>query len=278
MLTEGIEPEVKSPSFKANWLFGHKVKFWGRRTIFPWQRPLLPTMVPMECYTRGTSPLESTQTSVLMRPSERVWNRSHFSERHRMTVRASSICYLAATDWHCQTRRQRVKLVALPIWGSQPLSCGRLYRAGKKSLQILLSSTQAGPGRKVKQEQEEIPRNHVPRLFLGSVNVLIFSKHFCFNTCCLWNMAWWNLRYKEESLVNPEPESLTSRQSIRLRTGVSSTAYLKCPDRHSHTEDSAQKELEGRVRRDNKVGRWSYYRLGYLFLACGWYSAYLLTV
>ena len=36
-------------------------------------------------------------------------------------------------------------------------------------MQILLSSTQAGPGRKVKQEQEEISRNHVPRLFLGSV-------------------------------------------------------------------------------------------------------------
>ena len=45
------------------------------------------------------------------------------------------------------------------------------YRAEKKSLQILLSSTQAGPGRKVKQEQEEISRNHVPRLFLGSVLV-----------------------------------------------------------------------------------------------------------
>ena len=44
-----------------------------------------------------------------------------------------------------------------------------MYRAEKKSLQILLSSTQAGPVRKVKQEQEEISRNHVPRLFLGSV-------------------------------------------------------------------------------------------------------------
>ena len=39
------------------------------------------------------------------------------------------------------------------------------------SMQILLSSTQAGPGRKVKQEQEEISRNHVPRLFLGSVQI-----------------------------------------------------------------------------------------------------------
>ena len=43
-----------------------------------------------------------------------------------------------------------------------------MYRAEKKSLQILLSSTQAGPGRKVKQEQEEMSCNHVPRLFLGS--------------------------------------------------------------------------------------------------------------
>ena len=49
----------------------------------------------------------------------------------------------------------------------------RLYRAEKKSLQILLSSTQAGPGRKVKREQEEISRNHVPRLFLGSVVALM---------------------------------------------------------------------------------------------------------
>ena len=44
------------------------------------------------------------------------------------------------------------------------------YRAEKKSLQIVLSSTQAGPGRKVRQEQKEISRNHVPRLFLGSVD------------------------------------------------------------------------------------------------------------
>ena len=43
------------------------------------------------------------------------------------------------------------------------------YRAEKKSWQILLSSIQAGPGRKVKQEQGEISRNHVPRLFLSSV-------------------------------------------------------------------------------------------------------------
>ena len=48
-----------------------------------------------------------------------------------------------------------------------------MYRAEKKSLQILLSRTQAGPGRKVKQVQEEISRNHVPRFFLSSVCAIL---------------------------------------------------------------------------------------------------------
>ena len=36
-----------------------------------------------------------------------------------------------------------------------------VYRGPGKSMRILLSNSQAGPGRKVKQEQEEISRNHV---------------------------------------------------------------------------------------------------------------------
>ena len=44
-----------------------------------------------------------------------------------------------------------------------------LYRGENKGLFALLSRTQAGPGRKVKEAQEEISCNHVPRLFLGSV-------------------------------------------------------------------------------------------------------------
>ena len=36
-----------------------------------------------------------------------------------------------------------------------------LYRDRLKSVQILLSRTKAGPGRKVKQEQEESSRNQV---------------------------------------------------------------------------------------------------------------------
>ena len=35
------------------------------------------------------------------------------------------------------------------------------YRGENKGLSVLLSRTQAGPGRTVKQEQEEISRNHV---------------------------------------------------------------------------------------------------------------------
>ena len=41
----------------------------------------------------------------------------------------------------------------------------RHYRAENMSLQILLNSTQAGPGRKVEQEQEEISPNNVESFF-----------------------------------------------------------------------------------------------------------------
>ena len=43
-----------------------------------------------------------------------------------------------------------------------------LYRDEILSLQILLSRTQSGPGRTVKQEQEEISPNHVQKLNLNS--------------------------------------------------------------------------------------------------------------
>ena len=42
------------------------------------------------------------------------------------------------------------------------------YRDRNKGMQILLSNIQAGPGRKVKQEQEEISRNHVWALYKQS--------------------------------------------------------------------------------------------------------------
>ena len=52
------------------------------------------------------------------------------------------------------------------------------YRDEIESLQILLSRTQAGPGRTVKQEQEEISPDHVQRLDLISVFVLFITCSF----------------------------------------------------------------------------------------------------
>ena len=43
-----------------------------------------------------------------------------------------------------------------------------LYRVRNKGMQILLSNSQAGLGRRVKQEQEETSRNHVQDFIPGS--------------------------------------------------------------------------------------------------------------
>ena len=44
-----------------------------------------------------------------------------------------------------------------------------VYMARDKDMQILLSNSQAGPVRTVKQEQEEISRNHVQAFISDSV-------------------------------------------------------------------------------------------------------------
>ena len=59
------------------------------------------------------------------------------------------------------------------------------YRDEIYSLQILLSRNKAGPGRTVKQEQEEFSPNHVQRLNLISVRSVdkcwkIRAVHICF--------------------------------------------------------------------------------------------------
>ena len=45
-----------------------------------------------------------------------------------------------------------------------------MYRDWLKDRQMLLGNSQAGPGRTVKQEQEEISRNHVQTFIPGSVD------------------------------------------------------------------------------------------------------------
>ena len=56
-----------------------------------------------------------------------------------------------------------------PLNPMTPCSMCALYRDEIYSLQILLSRTQARPGRTVKQEQDEILPNHVQRINLISV-------------------------------------------------------------------------------------------------------------
>ena len=53
--------------------------------------------------------------------------------------------------------------------GIEPEGQPQYYRAPGKSMYFLLSRTQAGPGRTVKQEQEEISRNHVQTFISPSV-------------------------------------------------------------------------------------------------------------
>ena len=48
------------------------------------------------------------------------------------------------------------------------VECVNFLVQGRKGLQIMLSCSQAGPGRKAKQGQEEISIYHVPAFFLGS--------------------------------------------------------------------------------------------------------------
>ena len=55
-----------------------------------------------------------------------------------------------------------------------------MYRDRLIGVQILLSNSQAGTGRKVKQEQEEISRNHVQAFIPGSVCTGLFEEAaFC---------------------------------------------------------------------------------------------------
>ena len=74
---------------------------------------------------------------------------------------------------HCargarKVHREKVSTVAQHFYAQY------YYRGENKGLFVLLSRTQAGPGRTVKQEQEEISRNHVQTFISPSVHVVKF--------------------------------------------------------------------------------------------------------
>ena len=60
------------------------------------------------------------------------------------------------------------------------------YRGENKGLFVFLSRTQAGPGRTVKQEQEEISPNHVQTFILPSVEKIGMNGRLFPTVCVLW--------------------------------------------------------------------------------------------
>ena len=78
----------------------------------------------------------------------------------------------------------------------------RTLRGEKKCMQILLSNSQAGPGRKAKQGQEEISCNYGPTFFLVS-SVLQFFIDICLS---LWK---WNRRSAVSTVIAPHSVSLS---------------------------------------------------------------------
>ena len=77
-----------------------------------------------------------------------------------------SLCLLnsPSTEWdgECDKASRRPAI-------SPPSQSLTLYRGANKGLYVLLSRTQAGPGRTVKQEHDEISRNHVQTFISPSV-------------------------------------------------------------------------------------------------------------
>ena len=118
--------------------------------------------------------------------------------------------------------------------------CVRNYRAEKKSLQILLSSTQAGPGRKVKQEREEISRNHVPRLFLSSVHVRRKGR---FNAA---QRGPGSPHLQRSKLISVSTQSLVSQPSNSLRSRIRRRGHVPhAQSDRAHCSDVLLKLSEG---------------------------------
>ena len=69
----------------------------------------------------------------------------------------------AAASVHAHGRGRGRTGLALRLFNSSSVE---IYSGSVQGLQILLSNSQAGPGRAVKQEQEEISHNHIRALYI----------------------------------------------------------------------------------------------------------------
>ena len=80
------------------------------------------------------------------------------------TGRGRTPCYVSLY-LGARKRVKNVGVIARFRPRSLPYPYPQIYRGVNKGLHVLLSRTQAGPGKTVKQEQEEISRNHVYKHF-----------------------------------------------------------------------------------------------------------------
>ena len=125
-----------------------------------------------------------TSCSLLLSESilrECVWNTLCYTQNWRMQVSFSTSIGLWNTrcftrNWRMQVWQPFFGLMALPVlylstWVRlDNKTIIRLCRWGNKGLFVLLSRTQDGPGKTVKQEQEQISRNHVKTFSGCTVN------------------------------------------------------------------------------------------------------------
>ena len=92
------------------------------------------------------------------RRRHREAQRAGRAAKHSQAIQGKVKREIEATGW-----------VEKGAWKSFNSCCIILYRGVNKGLFVLLSRTRAGPGRTVKQEQEEISRNHVQSFIYLSV-------------------------------------------------------------------------------------------------------------
>ena len=85
------------------------------------------------------------------------------------------------TTYSALERRRKRNSCTMQL-GTEEYVLDMLYRARNKGMHILLSNSQARSGRTVKQEQEEISRNHVQAFIPGSVYYIqaYAEKRSCF--------------------------------------------------------------------------------------------------
>ena len=96
-------------------------------------------------------------------PQQESNSESHAWER----IRASSSSSSSFSSSFCVRRRS--------LYRRAPLNGIRTYRDGKKGMYILLSNSYLVLPAVVKQQQEEISRNHVPSLFAISEQGHVFA-------------------------------------------------------------------------------------------------------